>query len=176
MLRPFALIAAATLVIAGCTTMSPAPAQVLARAALTTASGEAAGTATVSALASGEAVMVLTATGLPGGLHGLHLHTTGKCEAPGFTTAGGHLNPTGHQHGTLNPSGSHLGDMPNLQVAGDGLGTLEHRFRVSAAELRGLVFDQDGTAIVVHAAADDYRTDPSGNSGGRIACGVLLPR
>ena len=114
-----------------------------------------------------------TAAGLPPGPHGFHVHTTGKCDAPGFTTAGGHLNPMGKMHGTDNPMGSHLGDLPNLIVRADGTASLSRRLSGDAATLTSALFDADGTAIVVHAGPDDYKTDPSGNSGARIACGVL---
>ena len=107
---------------------------------------------------------------LPPGTHGLHVHTTGLCEAPGFTTAGGHWNPTGRQHGSMNPNGQHQGDLPNLTVGSDGRGTLGAV--IPGATMAGLL-DADGAAIVVHAGADDLMSDPAGNSGGRIACGVF---
>ena len=108
-------------------------------------------------------------SGLAAGTYGTHLHTTGLCEGPAFASAGGHLNPGGAQHGRLNPAGSHMGDLPNLTVGADGTGTLDVMVNATEAAL----FDADGTAVVVHAAADDERTDPSGNSGARIACAVL---
>jgi len=115
----------------------------------------------------------LTVHGLPAGQHGVHLHMVGSCNAPDFVSAGGHLNPHAKMHGSLNPQGSHLGDLPNLQVGSGGSGSLTARLAVGKAELWQSLFDGDGTALVVHATADDYRTDPSGNSGGRIACGVI---
>lgn len=111
--------------------------------------------------------------GLPAGAHGTHLHTVGKCDAPDFASAGGHLNPHGKAHGSDNPQGMHLGDLPNLTVGADGKGSLTVALAGSAADLDPALFAGDGAAVVVHATADDYRTDPSGNSGGRIACGVL---
>lgn len=108
--------------------------------------------------------------GLPAGTHGIHVHTTGLCDAPGFTTAGGHWNPTGMKHGSMNPQGPHEGDMPNLIVGNDGRGTIA--VVVPAATIAALM-DADGAAMVVHAGPDDLMTDPSGNSGGRIACGVF---
>lgn len=111
--------------------------------------------------------------GLPAGQHGVHLHAVGSCNAPDFTSAGPHLNPAGKMHGSMNPQGSHLGDLPNLAVDSAGKGTLTVPIPGSRAETEPLLFDGDGTAVVVHAAADDHRTDPSGNSGARIACGVL---
>jgi len=103
----------------------------------------------------------------------MHLHTVGQCDAPGFTTAGGHLNPHGKQHGSQNPAGSHLGDLPNITINNNGAGAASAQLSGSSSELEALLFDADGTALVVHAAADDYKTDPTGNSGARIACGVL---
>jgi Cu-Zn family superoxide dismutase len=113
------------------------------------------------------------AAGLPPGHYGVHLHAVGRCEGPAFTSAGPHWNPTGRQHGSLNPAGHHMGDLPNLDVDEHGAGRLE--FAIAGASTSGAegLFDADGTAVVIHAAADDYRTDPSGNSGARIACGVL---
>jgi Cu-Zn family superoxide dismutase len=116
----------------------------------------------------------IAATGMSSGAYGAHVHTTGACSAPDFASAGGHWNPGGRQHGKDNPQGMHMGDLPNLEVGADGRGTLE--FIVPDARLRSgasPLLDSDGAAIVVHAAPDDYRTDPSGNSGARTACGVL---
>ena len=115
------------------------------------------------------------AVGLPAGHYGVHLHAVGRCEGPAFLSAGPHWNPAGRQHGSLNPAGHHLGDLPNLDVDAQGAGRLE--FTIVGASLVGPdgIFDADGAALVVHAAADDYRTDPSGNSGARMACGVLKP-
>jgi Cu-Zn family superoxide dismutase len=115
----------------------------------------------------------LDVRGLPPGVHGVHLHQAGSCNAPDFTSAGPHLNPTGRMHGTHNPQGSHLGDLPNLNVGRSGRGTLTAMLPGASADLALQLFDGDGTALVVHAAADDYATDPSGNSGARIACAVL---
>ena len=112
-------------------------------------------------------------TRLPPGMHGIHLHTTGRCDPPGFESAGGHWNPAGREHGTGNPAGPHRGDLANLLAAGDGSTTVS---AVSAGgTLHGAdgLLDADGAAVVVHADADDYSTDPSGNSGARIACGVV---
>jgi Cu-Zn family superoxide dismutase len=111
--------------------------------------------------------------GLPPGIHGVHIHEVGKCEPPGFQTAGPHYNPHHRQHGRKNPQGPHLGDLGNLTVGADGRGT--RTVNVSDSETRkGLdAFLGDGRAIVIHAAADDERTDPTGNSGPRIACAVV---
>lgn len=118
-------------------------------------------------------VLDLEASGLAAGLHGAHLHTTGLCEGPGFASAGGHLNPGGRMHGTMNPMGSHLGDLPNLAVEAAGTGRLEVPLAGSADALLAQIFDADGAAVVIHAAPDDQQTGPSGASGARVACGVL---
>lgn len=104
------------------------------------------------------------------GVYAFHIHTTGKCDAPDFTTAGGHLNPAGKQHGTQNPAGSHMGDMPNITVAADGTATLE--FRITNAD-PSAVMDADGAAVVMHEKADDNMSDPAGNAGTRIGCGIV---
>lgn len=116
----------------------------------------------------------IEAAGLPAGTYGAHVHMTGRCDAPAFESAGAHWNPMSRQHGSENPQGPHLGDLPNLTVAADGSGSIS--FEIPQAQLRGgdnPLLDADGAAVVVHASPDDYRTDPSGNSGARIACGVL---
>jgi len=145
-------------------------------AAIADATGRTVARAAVRARAGGISVHVET-TGLAAGTYGVHLHAVGRCEGPAFASAGGHWNPTGRQHGRDNPAGAHLGDLPNLVVGGDGRGILD--FTVAGAALAGggadALLDSDGAAIVVHAQPDDYRTDPSGNSGARIACGVLKP-
>lgn len=116
----------------------------------------------------------LNATGLPPGTYAAHVHAVGRCDAPDFTSAGAHWNPRGRQHGRENPAGAHVGDLPNIVVRADGRGSIDAQ--MDAASLRGdanPLFDADGSALLIHAAADDYRTDPSGNSGARIACGVI---
>jgi Cu-Zn family superoxide dismutase len=109
-------------------------------------------------------------TGLPAGVHGIHVHAVGRCDPPGFESAGPHWNPTNRQHGTANPNGPHYGDLGNLSVTADGVGNVSVTMHGGTmAELN----DADGAAVVVHEKADDGRTDPSGNSGSRIACGVI---
>jgi Cu-Zn family superoxide dismutase len=163
-----------TLALAACQTVDEAPTERLGQATLRLASGLPAGT--VQLLSGGAEVNISIAVlGLSPGVHGVHLHTTGACDAPGFESAGGHLNPAGRQHGSDNPAGSHLGDLPNLVVGNSGAGTVSATLPGSRDAVLAQLFDGDGTAVVVHANPDDYRTDPSGNSGGRIACGVLMP-
>jgi superoxide dismutase, Cu-Zn family len=128
---------------------------------------------TVTQVSADSVRLVVESTGLPAGTHGTHLHAVGRCDAPQFTTAGGHLNPMNRQHGLRNPAGPHLGDLPNLTVGANGQGRMETIVRGSLTPGRAPLFDADGTALVVHAGADDMMTDPAGNSGARIACGVL---
>ena len=142
----------------------------MATAILMDATGRPAGRATVREVAGGLRVTV-DARGLPAGTHGAHLHTVGACIAPAFASAGPHWNPAGSKHGSMNPQGPHAGDLPNLIVGRDGHGTLG--VVLAGATMDGLL-DADGAALVVHATADDLITDPSGNSGARVACGVLV--
>ena len=116
---------------------------------------------------AGGSYLRVAAEGLAPGDHGIHLHAVGRCEGPGFQSAGGHWNPEGRQHGHLNPQGQHQGDLPNITVSANGRGTTA--FLVSKHDMG----DADGTSLVIHAKPDDYKTDPSGNSGDRIACAVL---
>lgn len=125
------------------------------------------------------AVFHISAQGLPTGTHGLHIHDIGLCEGPSFESAGAHWNPEDKSHGLHNPQGPHRGDLPNVTVGEDG--RLSATVTVEASNLRGSraygfanqILDGNGAALVVHAGPDDMRTDPSGNSGERIACAVL---
>lgn len=110
--------------------------------------------------------------GLPPGTHAIHLHMTGRCEPP-FESAGAHWNPTSRQHGTENPQGPHFGDMPNITVGTDSMATIATMTPGGALRGTNALIDDDGAAVVIHADPDDYRTDPSGNAGDRIACGVV---
>jgi Cu-Zn family superoxide dismutase len=114
----------------------------------------------------------IDATGLPHGIHGIHIHSVGRCALPDFASAGGHWNPAAKKHGMNNPAGPHAGDLPNVDVAANG--TLGATVVLPGASMANLL-DADGAALVLHAGADDYVTDPSGNSGGRIACAVIRP-
>lgn len=118
-------------------------------------------------------LMSIEIDGLPEGTHAFHIHETGTCEPP-FKSAGGHYNPTGAQHGILNENGKHAGDLPNIHVTGSPL-----KLEVLADEVtlkdgaENTLFDDDGSAIVIHEGPDDYQTDPAGAAGPRIACGVI---
>ena len=123
---------------------------------------------------SGGVGLRLQASGLPHGVHGIHVHSVGRCEGPKFESAGPHWNPASRKHGLSNPAGPHAGDLPNVTVAANGV--LSTIVTVPGASLAGSdLADADGAALVIHAAADDNMTDPSGNSGDRIACAILVP-
>ena len=110
------------------------------------------------------------------GTHAFHVHAVGKCEGPDFTSAGGHFNPTSKKHGLLSKEGSHSGDLPNVVVPDGGMLTVETVIpHVTLKEGDQTLADADGSALVLHAGADDYTTDPTGNAGGRMACGVIAP-
>jgi len=115
-----------------------------------------------------------TLSKLPPGPHALHIHTTGTCTTPDFTSAGGHFNPAGKQHGKDNPNGHHAGDLPNIEADANGTARVSLTVPdVTLGDGANSLFHTGGTALVVHAAADDYKTDPTGNAGARIACGVI---
>ncbi|MFZ5725094.1 MAG: superoxide dismutase family protein [Pseudomonadota bacterium] len=169
---------ACALLLAGCAGMGgKAPTTTLpppdAHAQLYDASGADRGRADIYRDASGLRIE-LVARGFGPGTYGMHVHAVGQCAPPDFTSAGGHWNPTGVQHGRDNPMGAHHGDLPNLVVEPDQIGRATLRMVGSRFEGDGGLLDADGAAFVIHAGPDDYRTDPSGNSGGRVACGVIV--
>jgi Cu-Zn family superoxide dismutase len=114
----------------------------------------------------------INARGLPHGVHGIHVHPIGRCDPPDFSTAGTHWNPSGHEHGMNNPKGPHDGDMPNVTVAANGV--LQETVVLPKATMSQLL-DADGSSIMIHANADDYVSQPAGNSGAKIACAVIRP-
>ncbi len=158
-------------ILGGCATLFHGSPQ--ATADLKNARGEAVGTASLWEDANG--VRIITQVrGIPPGKHGFHLHAVGKCDPPEFTTASAHFNPGRKRHGLKSAQGPHAGDLPNLEVAADGSGKLEYVTKlVTLGSGPASLFDADGTALVIHANPDDDVTDPTGNSGGRIACGTL---
>ena len=129
----------------------------------------------VDLIRSGKALSVnLSLAGMEPGVRAFHLHQTGACDAPDFTTAGGHLNPFGKGHGELNPDGKHLGDLPNVEIGADGSAQVTIELDGNADELAQEIFDADGTAVMLHAGPDDYISDPAGAAGPRSACAVLV--
>ena len=179
--------AAAAALLAGCradeSTMAPRPLALAARAThaassltavLRDATGADVGTARLTEDAAGAVHLAVQVRGATPGRHGLHLHAVGSCVAPAFASAGGHYNPTAREHGHLNPAGFHAGDLPNVEVTPAGVG---HASASLAQFTLDALRDADGTALVLHANEDDRRTNAGpqgpGNSGARIACGVL---
>jgi Cu-Zn family superoxide dismutase len=158
--------------LAGCAGMQPSG-DTTATADVRNASGQSLGIAQLTQV--GNVVRILLdAKGMTPGLHAVHIHDVGKCDPPDFNSAGPHFNPTNKQHGALNPQGSHAGDLPNLNVAADGTGRLETATeQITLGSGATSVWDTDGSALVIHAAPDDFKTDPTGNAGARVACGVV---
>lgn len=118
-------------------------------------------------------LMTVDLHGLPPGEHAFHIHEVGKCEPP-FKSAGGHFNPTHKQHGIKNPAGMHAGDLPNIYVPEDGKLKFDvFATGVSLQKGKNSLFDADGSSLVIHAGPDDCKTDPAGDAGARIACGVI---
>ena len=144
-----------------------------AKAAIKDAQGKDVGSADLTQTPHGVLVK-LSIKGIPAGEHAFHVHAVGKCEPP-FNSAGGHFNPGNKKHGILVAEGAHAGDMPNLHVPASG--ELEAQVVNPMITLEkgkpNSVFHADGTALVIHAGVDDYKSDPAGNAGGRIACGVI---
>jgi Cu-Zn family superoxide dismutase len=145
---------------------------------LSTSTGKDAGTATFTPTKDGKVKIKLELKNIPEGDHAVHIHQNPTCEAPDFKTAGGHFNPEHKQHGTLNPLGHHAGDMPlNLSVGVEG--TVDKTFTVDSLSLNpdspNFILANGGTSIMIHAKPDDNITDPTGNAGNRIACGVITP-
>lgn len=163
------------LLICGCVTDEP---QGGAPMALVDTRGQTIGTVRAWQTAGGVTFRV-DAAGLPHGIHGIHVHSVGRCDPPDFASAGSHWNPAGKKHGLSNPAGPHAGDLPNVEVAANGvLGTtvtLPGANLFAPPGAPGALLDADGAALVIHAQADDNVTDPSGNSGPRIACAVIRP-
>ncbi|HEV7838014.1 MAG TPA: superoxide dismutase family protein [Gemmatimonadaceae bacterium] len=147
-----------------------------ATATLMNASGGPAGSVQLWQEAGGLVHVDVSATNLTTGAHGIHFHAVGRCEggATAFSTAGGHYNPMNREHGLQNPAGPHAGDAPNLQIGADGSGHFSFTTdRITLTAGSTSLFDSDGSAIVIHSSADDQVSQPSGNSGARVACGVV---
>ncbi len=115
----------------------------------------------------------LKVSGLTPGVHAMHIHETGTCTPPDFKTAGGHFNPEGKKHGKDNPEGAHAGDLPNLTVAKNGRGKVNFTVPGLSVNAKDAILKTGKTALVIHAGPDDGKTDPAGNSGARVACGII---
>lgn len=151
----------------------PAADRAMARASLIDAQGKDSGTASIIGT-PGKLTMRIDAKGVPAGAHGIHLHQVGKCDAPAFDSAGPHWNPAGRKHGLENSNGPHAGDFPNVEA--DSAGNILTSIPLETLELTGgsqPLLDADGASVVIHAKADDNMSDPSGNSGARILCGIV---
>jgi Cu-Zn family superoxide dismutase len=139
-------------------------------------SGAPIGTAQIWQDNNGLVNLEIASISLPAGTHGIHFHEVGKCDGgtTAFSTAGAHYNPMGMEHGLQNPRGPHAGDNPNIVIPASGVGKVSFSTdRISLTPGTRTLFDADGSSLVIHANADDQVTNPSGNSGGRIACGVV---
>jgi Cu-Zn family superoxide dismutase len=151
----------------------PASAADIAIARLTNPQGDFVGIATFAE--SDDGVMItVNLRGMPPGVHALHIHAAGSCEKPDFKTAKGHFNPYGRKHGLKNPEGAHAGDLPNITIGPDGTGAaVVTAPLVTLGDGPASLFQDGGTAIMIHAGPDDYMSDPAGAAGPRIACGVI---
>lgn len=153
-----------------------APPSLMLATRLLTAEGNSLGDVELLQLADGVQI-IASVKGLPAGDYAMHLHAVGRCTGPDFASAGPHFNPAGKQHGRDNPMGAHAGDLPNVTVDAKGAGTLNLLLPgLRLADGGTPLLDGDGAAVVLHGKADDYRTDPAGNAGARIACGEVRKR
>jgi Cu-Zn family superoxide dismutase len=171
-----ATAAALALLVAGCAGLDRGGGSPGATAELRDATGQPVGTALLTQ--HGASVrLTVQASGLTPGRHGVHVHAVGRCDPPEFTSAGGHFNPLGRRHGLATSDGPHAGDLPNLVA--DQAGRTRYEATTDQLSLGPgptSLFDADGSALVIHAQEDDQRTDPTGNSGARVACGVIVRR
>ena len=165
-----ALGLAVVMLLAGCGESAPPTA----KAILANSQGQKVGEATLTQTPQGVKIAVQVEN-LPPGVHAFHIHEKGVCETPDFASAGGHFNPFGKHHGLKNPQGPHAGDLPNLTVGPDGKGSLETMATlVTLKEGKNSLLQPGGTSLVIHANSDDAMTDPAGNAGPRIVCGVIV--
>ena len=166
-----ALLGFSLLLIWGCSGGEVAPKK--AKATLINPQGQKVGEAKLAETPNGVKI-VMTVENLPPGVHAFHIHEKGLCTPPDFKSAGGHFNPFGKKHGLKNPQGPHAGDLPNLVVGTDGKETVEIvASLVTLKPGKNSLFKPGGTSLVIHQGPDDYLSDPAGNAGPRIACGVI---
>lgn len=168
------LVSAAIVLGAALALGSPALAADTANAVLKDASGKEVGKATLTNTPNG-VLIGIELSAAPDGVHAFHIHAVGKCEPPDFKSAGPHFNPETTKHGLMNPDGPHAGDMPNFHVPAGGKLSLEVLNPAVSLSGESALLDEDGASLVLHAGPDDYKTDPAGNAGDRIACGVVTP-
>lgn len=149
-----------------------------ARARLIDAQGRQVGEATLRQTPNAGVLIQLRLEGIPAGTHAMHIHETGRCDAPTFESAGGHYAPRGNAHGPLHPHGKHAGDLLNIHVPESGRLVVEQLADGVSLwpGVQGTLFDADGSALIIHTGADDYTSQPTGDAGGRIACGVIERR
>lgn len=165
----FGLILSLAVGLMGCGESAP----LTAKATLTNSQGQKVGEAKLTETAKGVKIL-LQVENLPPGVHAFHIHDKGACDCPNFSTAGGHFNPFGKEHGMKNPKGPHAGDLPNITVGADGRGTFETLATlVTLKPGKNSLFQSGGTSLMIHADPDDEVTDPTGNAGARIACGAI---
>jgi Cu-Zn family superoxide dismutase len=174
-----ALLISSMCTLAACSPSTPPTANntSLFERSILTATGDTLGTLSLKDLGEGGTEVTVTVSGLDGaGTHAMHFHEIGVCEAPSFTTSGGHFNPMSMAHGKLSADGPHAGDMMNMEVGADGTGTLtviNDRVSIGGDHRLPALLDADGTALIIHERGDDYTTQPTGAAGGRIGCAVL---
>ena len=169
-----ALAGAALSLVIGCSAAPPPQMTNEAFADLKDKDGRTIGIANLREVGDGVLVSV-EVKGISPGVHALHIHAAGKCEGPAFTSAGGHFNPEQKKHGLKSAEGPHAGDMPNMYVAKNGVGRFEMlNDHIALRSGSRSVFDSDGSALVIHGGVDDNVTDPAGNAGDRVACGVIV--
>ena len=174
-MRPLTILAALALLATPLPTLAGGHGKAkTAAASLKNGDGKDVGSVTLTQTPNG-VLLVADLTGLPAGAHGFHIHAVGKCDAPDFKSAGGHFNPTDAEHGHLVEGGPHAGDMPNIHVPDSGDLKVEVLNTMVSLEEdgEGYLFDGDGSAMMIHSGADDYESQPSGDAGSRIACGVV---
>ena len=156
------------LLLAGCSEENPTKVKV----DMYNADGDSIGTVELAEEADG-VELTFDLNGLTSGNHAIHFHSVGLCEAPDFISAGDHFNPEQTEHGLLNDKGAHLGDLPNMAVDESGTYKGTMKSNVTLKEGKDSLVTKDGTSLVIHAGADDGMSQPAGNSGERIACGVI---